>query len=798
MDFIFDPDALIFDLDEVQQYLQERKSMDPFDITNAAIDSAQCYYDHLKSKKGGRVVIHSRSIIEIGKNLFEIQLSQKLRSTESLELCVCSPLIDQKYYDDKNERFISNKYVKICKYNKDIPSLCIDVHNDLIEVFRTLKTEDVYFVTDLTFLVKNVKKWYNKHGNSIKYPPDPPSFEQIYFQGSESPDQLNAVKTALENPVSYIWGPPGTGKTQVVLTDCIITHIDNNLPTIIVAPTNNAIEQVLRSVIDSLVAQDRNEDIDCLYRMGLSSDSFVRDFGRICERFDKQSQIDSIKQTISYLEDKLVIIEKAKNTIKAYEQFLVCRSKLEQLNESKISLEENLSVERSNLQQIYENEDTSKKYFSILVNELHQIIIKEKSIKFRLKRMFSKEEKLTFLAKKEELQSKINKENSKKERLSKLKLAQEKTLVSLEASLNENSTQINNCQTKIKDLSMMIGVTADDINTLSTLFQEKMQEASKVELDDSIEEEIKTQQEILKKITEDQEAALTGKLVFAFTIDYLISHFDTIPIKNLAHVFMDEAAYCPFIKAGALFALDSPITMFGDHMQLPPVCEIDEKIIKAQQSNVFLWSHSAIHFPQIFEDGCSIDKLYQSYANNLSPDFKSMKMSPLTHTFRFGDNLAGILNEFVYKNDFSGSEEFNTQITVISAHRGNELNLRENHAEAYAIYDFIRRERPTDYAVMTPYNSQVDLLKQILRSTSKDNILTVHKSQGREWDTVILSVVDTKQKFFTDSTSKVSNGLQIINTAISRAKKEIVIVCDADYWEDLSSTQLIGRLVSSK
>ena len=77
----------------------------------------------------------------------------------------------------------------------------------------------------------------------------------------------------------------------------------------------------------------------------------------------------------------------------------------------------------------------------------------------------------------------------------------------------------------------------------------------------------------------------------------------------------------------------------------------------------------------------------------------------------------------------------------------------------------------------------------------KEEVLTIHGSQGREWDIVILSVVDTTNKWFTNSKCTKSNGLKVINTAVSRAKKKLVIVCDANYWKT-QQEQLIGKLIS--
>jgi len=48
--------------------------------------------------------------------------------------------------------------------------------------------------------------------------------------------------------------------------------------------------------------------------------------------------------------------------------------------------------------------------------------------------------------------------------------------------------------------------------------------------------------------------------------------------------------------------------------------------------------------------------------------------------------------------------------------------------------------------------------------------------------------------WFTDSTNKISGGLANVNTAVSRAKQHLIIVCDADAWQH-KQDQLISGLI---
>ena len=60
---------------------------------------------------------------------------------------------------------------------------------------------------------------------------------------------------------------------------------------------------------------------------------------------------------------------------------------------------------------------------------------------------------------------------------------------------------------------------------------------------------------------------------------------------------------------------------------------------------------------------------------------------------------------------------------------------------------------------------------------------------------MILSVVDISDMWFVDSTQQLSKGLNLVNTAVSRAKKQLIIVCDKNYWQNQKG-QLITDLIN--
>ena len=152
-----------------------------------------------------------------------------------------------------------------------------------------------------------------------------------------------------------------------------------------------------------------------------------------------------------------------------------------------------------------------------------------------------------------------------------------------------------------------------------------------------------------------------------------------------------------------------------------------------------------------------------------------------------------ILASYVYSPKFHGSSNHDTDIFYIDSPKSDVENTRTNLAEIHNIINYVNKNLNENIGIITPYKSQIK--EFISKSTLTQEILTVHGSQGREWDTVLFSVVDTKNKWFTNSLLRKSNGKNVINTAVSRAKRKLIIVCDYKHWIT-QKHQLIGQLLS--
>lgn len=257
--------------------------------------------------------------------------------------------------------------------------------------------------------------------------------------------------------------------------------------------------------------------------------------------------------------------------------------------------------------------------------------------------------------------------------------------------------------------------------------------------------------------------------VFALTLDGFIKRYEGLGIV-FDHIFLDECAFAPLIKVCALCANPSPLTLLGDHKQLMPVCEMPQREIEKNEE-VRLWNLSALFLEPFFQ-GESLQK---------SPNFEKTKISILRQTHRYGDNLAKVLDEFIYKNGLSGSGQI-SNLYYLDCSKLQAQNLKgELHPTQTSPQEIVGAKQIfsslQDCAIITPFVKQRQAL--VANGLPYESVFTIHGSQGQEFESIIFSPV-ALHFHLTDSRNQ--NALYALNVAISRMKKNLVIVCDYAMW----------------
>ena len=599
------------------------------------------------------------------------------------------------------------------------------------EVLALMRDEShrVCLLTDMKFLISVVGDFYRRYGSLLTPPElDVVCTAPVYPESGEPTDeQRDAVNSILTNRMSYVWGAPGTGKTQYVLATCIRAVVEAGGRVAVFAPTNNSVEQVLRGIIKAFDGDSRLTG--SILRLGVPTRAFYSEHPEMCEDRQAQRRLDACHRKAECLEE--VIYERACDCLEG-----------EILDAIRIAREASAVSGKVLLEDVPELREA--------VDGLRGFLSMRPDTRDRMGD-FDDRDALEVLS---EIRSMI--------------YDRQRPAVEIE----EYSSW-------------------SDADLLAAIFE--------------------TEREIEEMRTGGVSRKLEDARIIASTPHQFISRLrprgskeDGRPELYVDHIFLDEAGYCGLMQAASLFTNGVPVTFLGDHMQLPPVSQLDDEVLRsaAQRGGRlrygFLWSLSAIYCEQLLykEPG----SLVSSFVSGADPEFCETARGDLTQSHRFGTNLARVLDRYVYRNGLSGSPDGGDLsiecLDVVCDHRDG----RENLPEALAIRQFLREESPdaSEIAILTPYSVQLALLKRKVGRKYRDSVMTVHGSQGREWDTVILSVADngiaSRDVPLRFTSSQTPIGMKVVNTAVSRAKRRLVLVCDRGFWTSRKD-ELIGGIL---
>lgn len=790
--------------------------MTPEEIREIAIDSAEAYYDYLEQNEKGiqEVDVFDLEYLKGKDTILKLRLSAKLFDTEAIFF---KNLRNNKKYDTTS--------IRVIEYDNDKNILLIKPDENVKADFWGISKTDIKVISDLKFLIQRVKAWYELNGSKISLPTKVSKHSNDYLnieffkdknlQPSEN--QKQSLASILKNPFSYVWGAPGTGKTQFVLSYAVLHYIMKGDKIAILAPTNNAIEQVLKGVIK--MTDKAGIDRKQIIRLGTPSKKFAEEFPEVCEEKGVQKKIAEIDGQISILE-RMLNFQNQKKGLDGLNSLIAEFEKLYELS-NKLELEMKVVSEINSEHKKMEIE--VKLLHETVLNQnqkLNKVIAKTNSISYKIAKAFSRkitntESEIAALELKI-LNLKRNLEYSKYElsEISYKRIARESSVKEIQEL---ESIKIQNLKNRTKDnLEVNAIVSSLSTENLSKIKENILliidQKNKDLEVDQHLFNEykgnslldIKSELNVYlsmrsKLLTSSTLERLESVSVIACTLDGYIGRYLETKL-NVEHIFLDEAGYANIIKALTLFNHTTPITFLGDHKQLPPVCEINDINIERDKklSNMFLWAQSAIFLESLFSNSSEICKKHYIQNRDFIP--QSIKKTSLNSTYRFGSNLAKILAKHVYTNEFNScNSDGETKILTVNAKKTEGLNSRISMNEVLEISRIVtslKLEGNFDFVILTPYKKQIKLLNNFLPQERNDlKILTVHGSQGREWNTVILSIVDTSDKWFVDSTIPISKGLNLVNTAVSRAKRNLIIVCDKNYWAGQKG-QLITELIN--
>ena len=787
------------------------------DFVNAAIIGTQKYYDFLNNKGGGlnSVAVIKKTRVDEGRD-FRLVLEKNIKNPEAVQI-----KIDEKILDSDD--------LKPIEYSQELKQLIVRAGKGYQEQFEKVLPNRIKIVFDLKFLVSRVNTWYRQYGFMLQLPNQKPRVRYpdcAKLKNVPSANQSEAIHSILSYPLTYVWGAPGTGKTQLVLARSILAYIQGKKKVLVLAPTNNAIEQTLHGLLP--VIQNAGYELKGLVlRLGLPTSQFASKYPMVCEDATFARLMAELSDSVAVTK---VRIQDAKEIIKNFEQYAVLdaeRKTIESCSAQYSEIQEKILAfgkEIIRLKNIEKDYTVSIQSEEKKINNLQQYIQKNEQKADSLLTGASKYQKgirhtlwptrwAEAYAEAQSLLEEIEKRNQEilaaNEHIGQLRplLAQnyrelEEANLAFQREQDRLADVLRPYNEIQKSSSYLTATNAEaTLKRVSSLLSNEQKKYADIEEKfemirgrnkEDVQDDIARYEKRLAAYEAQMSAIQAGGSnstvdscqVIAATIDTFINRIHPDDGYNFDHIFLDEAGYCSVVKAATTTAYGCPVTLLGDHMQLPPICEMDSgDILKAENNEITYWSQSALYLEEAFVH--SPADFYRQYRENTPPSFFYLNRNMLLYSYRFGPQLAEALSADVYEDEFYGNEKSKTEITYINVNTPHERKSRINEGEGEKICEYVLAHRNENIGIITPYNKQVLLIIQQLKEAGiKDvEVVTVHGSQGKEWDTVIFSVVDTDDRWYTDSALRKSKGLNLINTAVSRTKKRLIIVCNCDYWK---------------
>lgn len=581
--------------------------------------------------------------------------------------------------------------------------------------------------------------------------------EMMIFPFGVNLSQRKAVEMAMENSVSIIEGPPGTGKTQTILN--IVANIVRRGKTVgIVSGNNSATENV----------QEKLEKHGYGFMTALLGNASLRK-----EFFEKhQSQLPDMTVWRITEDEEKALSDQLEATTQTLTKLLENQRELAKLKEelSKFQLEqryfessfigEYITKKEYSFRKVWTPEDIIK-----FIMQIEGLALSNKGITFKSKvQVFFQYGVYKFGLFEQNRNHIIN---------------------SLKREYYKNNIEDRNG--KIKELEMKL-------NTQSYhLLLESYEELSSKLFRASFSRKYSRLDHGKRGYS-----AKDYKYRFSeFTKDYPVilstthSILNAIPKEYLFdYIIIDEASQVDLVTASLALACCKNVVIVGDVKQLPHIVSPEMKELSAN-----LFSEYSIEEAYDYNKYSIIESLMNLYEHSLPTTF-------LSEHYRCHPKIIGFCNAKYYNNQLvvmTQETPDDTPLKIYKTAPGNHARKsRQGESQGWynvrqieVIKDEIiavhgqRYSDCGDVGIISPFRMHVIETNQRITYPALE-VDTVHRFQGREKKTIIFPTVANKISSFIDDPN-------LINVAVSRAVDELVVVTSDKLYKQQGSQ--LGDLI---
>ena len=508
------------------------------------------------------------------------------------------------------------------------------------------------------------------------------NINDLIFPFGCNSSQYIAVENAINNKISVIEGPPGTGKTQTIL-NIIANIIIRNMNCQVVSNNNTAIENIEEKLtkynlefITALLGKASNKEI-FIQNQKIEIPSFIEyeniEIKDIKEKLDNNREI--VKRIYNSKQFIATMVQRKNELILEYDHFK---------DNLKFQNRKFIDIKRINYKKLH-----------VIWNELLNL------------------EEISFL--------------------NKMKYVFIYRIGTFEFYDNDIEIIINSIQNEL--YKNEIKVLEEKINNEKHFVEEnKNIEKEFISLSmDYLKKSLSIKYKNKRKVYTKNEISKNYNL---FLKDYPVILSTTYSSRNtfddnmkFDYIIMDEASQIDVVTGTLALSSSKYAVVIGDEKQLPNVIPND----------------IAIKTNQIFKD-YNIDENYNYSINSFLSSIKKVITDVpkviLREHYRCHPKIINFCNKKFYNNELIiMTEDMNEEdvIKVIKTNKGNHSREKTNQRQIDIIKDELVNQDTIDIGIIAPYNNQVNLLRKDIKNIE---VSTVHKFQGREKDVIIISTVD--------------------------------------------------------
>ena len=579
--------------------------------------------------------------------------------------------------------------------------------------------------------------------------------------------QRKAYKNALREAVTFIWGPPGCGKTRT-LAKIVLSAFEDDKKTLICSNTNKAVDQVLYQLCETLTRKHLAMKEGKVVRLGQVADDKLKD------EYHEYVTVDGIAERRSAdLKEKKRKLETEIARIDASTQSAQqCHAKFESLDKAN----REITKEQENVNKLAHEGKALKKDLSVASaqrDELAQELQRRRTAVFKF---FRRSEQ----AIESDIQRNLTERQQIEMRIRELK----EQYATARQRFEQAKRTYNGC---------LFAVAGQDRASVQAIVDKAKQKRDGL---------VAKLRETEAEISAIREAVLrNAKIVGATCTKTYLSQKD---IGQVDLVIIDEASMVilPVAWFSAGLARER-VVISGDFCQIPP-------IVPTKQEAIF--------------EELGIDPFTATERDKRNAPDQTM----LSTQYRMRPEICDLISGPMYEHDLKTAPErktpsgdlppnpFEKPLTIIDTsdlwpfESQNAFFSRFNLLHALLARNLVWEFRENgviednhDLGICTPYAAQARLIGKLLEGNDVARFVqasTIHRFQGDERRIMLLEIPESHGGYwalgqFVQGVPSKDVGARLINVAVSRAKEHLVVLANLTYLDKRLPSQSLLRSI---